>query len=172
MKNNFKRKKQYIKCIPYDEVLNFLKWQFDEDFVDQQINLFHVVKGIKPQEKRGIMKNEKIKKTSKKVNLAKAFSNNSHCLGYIYQFSNGKCTYQNDNDLGLDLDDLNETIEYEEKIFIYKRFYAYYFIGDAEDDGTGVDLELAKVLLKECHDNFIPMTEEEKKMCKDYWGQF
>lgn len=33
------------KWISYEEVLDFLKWQFDEDFADQQIQLFHVVKG-------------------------------------------------------------------------------------------------------------------------------
>ena len=40
-----KRLKINSKWIAYDEVLDFLKWQFDEDFADQQINLFHVVKG-------------------------------------------------------------------------------------------------------------------------------
>lgn len=33
------------KWIPYEEVLEFLKWQFDEEFADQQINLFNVVEG-------------------------------------------------------------------------------------------------------------------------------
>lgn len=33
------------KWIAYEEVLDFLKWQFDEDFADQQIQTFHVVKG-------------------------------------------------------------------------------------------------------------------------------
>lgn len=28
------------KFIKYEDVLEFLKWQFDEEFADQQINLF------------------------------------------------------------------------------------------------------------------------------------
>ena len=40
-----KRLRTNTKWIAYDEVLDFLKWQFDEDFADQQINLFHIVKG-------------------------------------------------------------------------------------------------------------------------------
>ena len=38
-------KKKCQKWVSYEEVLEFLKWQFDEDFADQQINLFHVVEG-------------------------------------------------------------------------------------------------------------------------------
>lgn len=40
-----KRLKNNTKWIAYDEVLDFLKWQFDEGFADQQINLFHIVRG-------------------------------------------------------------------------------------------------------------------------------
>lgn len=40
-----KRLKNNKKWIAYDEVLDFLKWQFDEDFADQQMQLFHIVKG-------------------------------------------------------------------------------------------------------------------------------
>lgn len=40
-----KRLSKNTKWIAYDEVLDFLKWQFDDEFADQQINLFHVVKG-------------------------------------------------------------------------------------------------------------------------------
>lgn len=107
-----------------------------------------------------------------KINLAKALYKNSNCLGYILRFNNGKCTYQNDNDLGLDLEALDQTIEYKEKIYLYKRYYVYYIVDDIDDDNSGVDLELAKVLLKECHKHFIPLTEEEQKMCEDYWKSF
>ena len=34
------------KWIPYDETLDFLRWQFDEDFADQQIQLFHTKEGF------------------------------------------------------------------------------------------------------------------------------
>ena len=40
-----KRLTSNTKWVAYDEVLEFLKWQFDEDFADQQMQLFHVVKG-------------------------------------------------------------------------------------------------------------------------------
>lgn len=40
-----KHLKTNTKWISYDEVLDFLKWQFDDDFADQQIQMFHVVKG-------------------------------------------------------------------------------------------------------------------------------
>lgn len=30
------------KYIPYEEVEKFLKWQFDDDFADQQLNLFTI----------------------------------------------------------------------------------------------------------------------------------
>lgn len=40
-----KRLTNNTKWVAYDEVLDFLKWQFDDDFADQQIQLFHVVKG-------------------------------------------------------------------------------------------------------------------------------
>lgn len=40
-----KHLKTNTKWISYDEVLDFLKWQFDDDFADQQMQLFHVVKG-------------------------------------------------------------------------------------------------------------------------------
>lgn len=106
------------------------------------------------------------------INLAKALTNNSNCLGYILQFKNGKCTYQNDNDLGLDIDALDQKIKYEKKIYLYKRFYAYLIVENTEDDGTGIDLELAKTLLKECHKHFIPLTYEEEKVCREYWKGF
>lgn len=115
---------------------------------------------------------EKLDKSSNKVNLAKALTKNKNCLGYILQFNNGKCHYQNDNDLGIDLDALDNTIHYKEKIYLYKNYYAYFIVEDVEDDNTGIDLELAKALLKECHKHFIPLTSEEKVLCANYWKQF
>lgn len=35
-----------MKYIPYDEVLEFLKWQFGDDFADQQINEFKTIEII------------------------------------------------------------------------------------------------------------------------------
>lgn len=40
-----KRLENNTKWVAYDEVLDFLKWQFDDDFADQQMQLFHVVRG-------------------------------------------------------------------------------------------------------------------------------
>lgn len=40
-----KRLANNTKWVAYDEVLDFLKWQFDDDFADQQMQLFHVVRG-------------------------------------------------------------------------------------------------------------------------------
>lgn len=40
-----KRLADNTKWVAYDEVLDFLKWQFDDDFADQQMQLFHVIKG-------------------------------------------------------------------------------------------------------------------------------
>ena len=115
---------------------------------------------------------EILAKARKKINLAKAISKNANCLGYIVEFNNGKCTYQNDNDLGLDMDAINSPVVYKDKIYLYKRYYAYHIVDDIEDDGTGIDLELAKALLKECHKHFIPLTEDEEKKCENYWKQF
>ena len=35
-------KSKNAKWISYEEVLDFLKWQFGEEFADQQIQLFHI----------------------------------------------------------------------------------------------------------------------------------
>ena len=113
---------------------------------------------------------KRLSNAKKKIYLAKALSNNSNCLGYIVCFNNGKCTYQNVNDLGLDYDAIDTELEYVKKIYIYKRFYAYYIVEDNNDDGTGIELELAKTLLKGCYDHILPLTEQEKKTCEDYWG--
>lgn len=115
---------------------------------------------------------EILSNSRKKVNLAKALMDNKNCLGYIIRFNNGKCAYQNDNDLGLDLEGLDHPTPYDRKIYLHKRYYCYYLVGDYDDDGSGVDLEMAELLLKECHDHFIPLTDEEKKKCEEYWKQF
>jgi len=113
-----------------------------------------------------------MKSNKKKVNLAKALTKNKNCLGYIVRFNNGKHMYQNDNDLGLDLEYLDMDIEYEKKIFVYKRFYIYYIVDNIEDDGNGIDLDVAIALLKECHENIIPLSEKEKEKCNNYWKPF
>lgn len=109
---------------------------------------------------------------SKKVNLARAIVKNKNCLGFITPFNNGKFAYQNDNDLGLDLEGIDCEVE-ATKVYIYKRLYAYLLCdSDIEDDGTGVDFEMAKLLLKECHKHFIPLTSQEEKKCEEYWKGF
>lgn len=127
-------------------------------------------------EKYGIQTTQELdsilSRTRKKINLAKALTKNKCCLGYILQFNNGKCCYQNDNDLGLDLESIDQPIAYKSKIYLYKKYYVYYIVDNIDDDGTGIDLELAKVLLKECHKHFIPLTKEEEQKCKNYWNLF
>ena len=116
---------------------------------------------------------EVLTNSRKKVNLAKALCNNKNCLGFITRLNNGKHIYQNDNDLGLDLEGLDFKAPYEKKIYLYKRYYCYYFVEDLDDErGDGVDLETAKALLKECHGRFTPLTDEEKEICDKYWEQF
>ena len=111
-------------------------------------------------------------KKIKTINLAKALLKNKNCLGFICKFTNGKYFYQNDNDLGLDLDALNQKIEYKRKIYLYERYYCYLIVDGGEDDGLGMDLGTAKALLKECHKHTIPLTKREEKLCEKYWKQF
>lgn len=106
-----------------------------------------------------------------KINLAMALCKNLNCFGYIIMFNNGKCTYQNDNDLGLDFDAINVLVECK-KVFIYKRYYAYVIEDNIDDDGTGIDFDMAILLLKECHKHIVPLTEEENKKCEEYWKKY
>ena len=108
----------------------------------------------------------------KKVNLAKALTKNKGCLGFIWRFSNGRYGYQNDNDLGLDVDELNCETIYVKKIYFTKKDYAYQIRGGFMDDGTGVGYKTVLALLKECHEFYLPLTKHEKMLTTRYWNQF
>lgn len=104
------------------------------------------------------------------INLAKRI-NNKNCWGFITPFTNGTYTYQNDNDLGLDLDALDMLVK-AKKVFICRNFYAYLLDEEVDDDGNGTSLEMAKLLLKECHKHIVPLTEEEQKICEKHWKEY
>ena len=107
---------------------------------------------------------------SKTVILAKALRN-KNCWGYIYPTEDGLYDYQNDNDLGLDIDSLDERLVYTQKVFIVGRYYAYLISAEeGVGDQEGIPLETIKALLHECHKHVVPLSEAEKKLCKDYWS--
>lgn len=108
----------------------------------------------------------------KKINLAKALTNNKCCLGFIFRFSNNSWFYQNDNDLGLDLDGIDLLQPYIKKIYIYKRYYVYQMVGGYEPSPNEPKASYKTViaLLKECHKHIIPLTKQEEELCRKYWG--
>lgn len=121
------------------------------------------------------MKNKK--KKSKMVNLAKAVLINKKCLGYCWQMSKGKYEYQNDNDLGLDLEGINCVQRYNRKIYIGNGYYFYVMWGIwgdkcDKDYVNWVSLKMVSLLLKECHKHILPLTKKEQKKCEKYWKQF
>ena len=109
----------------------------------------------------------------KQVNLAKALTKNSKCLGYCWQVSKGKYEYQNDNDLGLDLDSINCLIPYNKKVYVGNGYYFYVMRGIwGHDNAQGVTLSMVKLLLKECHSWYFDIPKREHNRLKKYWGQF
>lgn len=109
----------------------------------------------------------------KKVNLVKALCDYKYCIGYVWQVSKGKYEYQNDNDLGLDLESIKGLISYNKKVYVGNGYYFYVMRGIwGDDNSNGVTLNMAKLLLKECHSTLFTLTEREKKRLEKYWGQF
>ena len=106
----------------------------------------------------------------KKVNLAHAMLHNKNCYGFIWKYSNGKYGYQNDNDLGLDLDPINFSQSYIRKVFVDNKHYVYQLRYGASDDGRGTSLKTVCALLKECHAQ--PLTSSELLLTERYWSQF
>lgn len=105
----------------------------------------------------------------KKVNLSIAVSKNKKCLGYCYQMKKGKYEYQNDNDLGLDLDAINCFQTYNKKIYLENGYYIYVLRGIWGDETSeGMSLNLVKLSAKECHPHLFKMTEQEKKKLNKY----
>ena len=105
----------------------------------------------------------------KKINLAKAMLKNKNCLGFIWRFKNGRYGYQNDNDLGLDLEAIKGSQRYVKKIFIGK-YYIYQVFGGFEDDGTGAGLKTTIALLKNCHSVLFTLTKREQRLCDNYYN--
>lgn len=109
----------------------------------------------------------------KKVNLAKALCKNKMCIGYVWQVAKGKYDIQNDNDLGLDLELINGEMSYNKKVYVGNGYYFYVMRGIWGDDKTqGVTLNMAKLLLKECHSTLFKLNKHEQKRLAKYWGQF
>lgn len=107
----------------------------------------------------------------KTVNLAKALWKNKNCWGYIYPKADNTYEYQNDNDLGLDLESIDCRVPYIKKIFIKNRYYVY-LLAEGDDTEKGLPLELTKALLHECHKHVVPLDKEEEIMCQEYWSLF
>ncbi|MBO7714545.1 MAG: hypothetical protein J6S85_13295 [Methanobrevibacter sp.] len=87
----------------------------------------------------------------------------------------GKYEYQNDNDLGLDLDALNCWSQYNKKVYVGNGYYFYVMRGiwgNKEDSGNSawVTLSMVALLLKECHPHLFTLTNREKKRLEKYWG--
>lgn len=109
----------------------------------------------------------------KTINLAKALTHNKMCIGYAWQVSKGKYEVQNDNDLGLDLELIDGEMRYNKKVYVGNGYYFYVMYGLWNDDkSNGVTLNMAKLLLKECHSALFTLSKREKKRLEEYWGQF
>ena len=108
----------------------------------------------------------------KRVDLAKAMWKNKNCIGFVWRFNNGKYGFQNDNDLGLDLEAISGKQPYVKKIYIGK-YYVYQMRGGYEDTrGEGVSLKMALTLLKDMHSVLFTLTKQEQRLVDRYWGQF
>lgn len=105
----------------------------------------------------------------KSINLAKAILRNKNCLGFVWKTIYGKYEVQNDNDLGLDLEIINAPLKYTKKVFIGK-YYFYVMYGYMSEATTGVTLNMAKLLLKECHSALFNLTAQEQKRLEKYYG--
>ena len=108
-----------------------------------------------------------------KVNLARAICKNKKCIGYVWKVGKNLYEYQNDNDLGLDLESINQELRYNKKIYVGKGYYFYEMYGRWDyDQANGVSLKMATLLLKECNKHILELTEQEQKILKEYWEQF
>ena len=108
----------------------------------------------------------------KTINLARAMLHNSKCLGYAWQMTRGKYDYQNDNDLGLDLDAINGKMPYNKKVYVGGGYYFYVMRGLWGESHTATTLKMVAILLKECHSALFTLTPREQKRADKYWGQF
>lgn len=109
-------------------------------------------------------------RNNKKISLKAAVLNYKYCLGFIWRLNNGLYDYQNDNDLGLDVDEL-KGLQKVTKIYIDKKYYIYQLKGVYEDEGNGEDLATIKAVLKDCHSNIFKLTPTEKKLSDKYFNK-
>lgn len=109
----------------------------------------------------------------KTINLAKAICKNKKCIGYVWRVGKNLYEYQNDNDLGLDLECIDMPLTYNKKIYVGKGYYFYVMRGNwAYDQAQGVSLKMATLLLKECNKHLFDFTQKELNKLNEYWGQF
>lgn len=109
----------------------------------------------------------------KQVNLAKAITKNKKCIGYVWKVGKNLYEYQNDNDLGLDLECIDMPMTYNKKVYVGNGYYFYVMRGNWEyENANGVSLSMATLLLKECHKYLFDFTKQELKKLEQYWGQF
>ena len=109
----------------------------------------------------------------KKINLARVMRENTKCIGYCWQMRRGKYEYQNDNDLGLDLEAIDCLLPYTKKVYVGSGYYFYVMRGIwGEDSNTATTLKMVAILLKQCHSRLFKLTSREQKRADKYWGQF
>ena len=111
----------------------------------------------------------------KKINLAKALCNNKKCIGYAWKIGKNRYDYQNDNDLGLDLECINCELEYSKKIYVGHGYYFYLmkeYWYEENGDTIPPTLSMVTLLLKECNKHILPLTPREERRLAKYWGRF
>lgn len=109
----------------------------------------------------------------KKVNLAKAVQTKK-CIGYCWQTTKGKYEYQNDNDLGLDLDAIDCLLPYNKKVYVGNGYYFYVMRGlwgNESVETYDLTLNMVTLLLKECHPHLFTLTPREERKLQRYWGK-
>ena len=110
-------------------------------------------------------------------NLAHALGEDPLCLGVAWRVRPGEdlWNYQNDNDLGLDLEGYDEAGGIEAERLTADEAGHYIIIDEAfgdMEDGAAAPLNTVVALLKECHPTLFKLTPAEQKLCDDYWGRF
>ncbi len=110
---------------------------------------------------------------SKKVNLARVIQKNKKCLGFAFRVGKNRYEYQNDNDLGLDLEGCDCIQRYNRKIYVGNGYYYYLMWGNFEGDikSEGVTLSMVTLLLKECHSQLFSFNKREQNRLDRYWKE-
>lgn len=115
----------------------------------------------------------------KKVNLAKVLSFDNKCIGYAWRIYGNKYNYQNRNDLGLCLDEIDIDLPYNKKVDVGNGYYFYVLRGrfgeeqDLHDENTGYfTLSMVALLLKECYKHIFSFTKREQNRLEKHWQQY